>query len=111
HSEKLVSRRIPAQATIWEKAAGRMALQKMLRRLAPVTSRDSTVSSGMLSKLWAKDLVKKAVVCTHSPATPASGPMPRQTSISSTNSGVGTARRKVKKDWVTTASTDRRNTL
>ena len=85
--------------------------EKMLKRLAPVTSRDSTVSSGMLSKLWAKDLVKKAVVRTHNPATPASGPMPRQTSISSTHTGVGIARRKVKKDWVATASTGSRNTL
>ena len=51
HSEKLVSSRIPAQATIWLKAAGRIALQKMLSRLAPVTSSASIVSSGMLSKL------------------------------------------------------------
>ena len=66
------------------------------------------VSSGMLSKLWAKDLVKKAVVWTHKPATPASGPMPRHTSMSSTHTGVGTARRKVKKDWVSTDSQGRR---
>ena len=69
------------------------------------------VSSGMLSKLWAKDLVKKAVVWTHRPATPASGPIPRHTSISSTHTGVGTARRKVKKDWVSTESHGSRNTF
>ena len=45
----------------------------------------------------ANDFVKNAVVCTQRPATPASGPMPRQTSINSTQIGVGTARRKVKK--------------
>ena len=111
HSEKLVSRRMPAQATIWEKEAGRIALKKTLSRLAPVASSASMVSLGMLSKLWAKDLVKKAVVWTHSPATPASAPIPRHTSISSTHTGVGTARRKVKKDWVATESHGIRNTF
>ena len=65
----------------------------------------------MLSKLWANDFVKNAVVWTQSPATPASGPMPRQTSIKSTQTGVGTARRKVKNACVTTESTGIRNTF
>ena len=50
------------------------------------------VSSGMLSKLWAKDLVKKTVMWMHRPATPAFGPIPRHTSISSTHTGAGTAK-------------------
>ena len=76
-----------------------------------MASRASMVSSGMLSKLWAKERVKKAVVWTQSPATPASGPIPRQTSIRRTHTGVGTARRKVKKDCTMTDKTGRRNTF
>ena len=63
------------------------------------------VSSGMLSKLWAKDLVKKAggvdaQVCHASLRSHTQA----YHSISSTHTGVGTARRKVKKDWVSTDS-------
>ena len=70
----------------------------------PVTSSASIVSSDMLSKLWANDFVKNAVVCTQRPATPASDPIPRQTSINSTHTGVGTALKNVKNDCVKTES-------
>ena len=65
-------------------------------RPTPVASRASRVSAGMSSKLWAKARVKKAVVWTQRPAMPAAGPMPTQTIMRRTQTGVGTARRKVK---------------
>ena len=88
--------------------AGSTAPKNIWSLFAPVASSASMVSVGMSSKLWAKDLVKNAVVWTHSPAIPAAGPKPRQTSISSTHTGVGTARRKVKQDFSTTESAGNR---
>ena len=96
HSEKLISKRIPVQASSSGIAEGRTALKNTEIRLAPADCKASMVWVGTASKLWAKARVKKAVVCTQSPAIPAAGPIPIQIIIKRTHTGVGTARRKEK---------------
>ncbi len=104
HSEKFISKRMAIHATSCESAAGSTALKNTPILPTPVASSASIVSCGMLSKLCAKARVKNAVVCTHKPAIPAAGPMPRHTIIKSTHTGVGTARKKVNHDCTSTDS-------
>ena len=59
HSEKLISKRIPVHATICAKEEGNTAFINTPSLPTPVASNASSVSEGILSKLCAKDFVKK----------------------------------------------------